>query len=73
MEAEQRSYHPHVTVARCRKPWVRSGGDSWTSSLDGPLGESHEVKEILLYRSLLLESSGARYDSVGAYPFGALN
>ena len=72
VESERRPYHPHVTVARCRKPWTRLAGDSWASSLEGPLGEDCAVNEIILYRSRL-KDTGAFYDRVGSYPFGGLN
>ncbi len=70
VQAEHRPYHPHVTVARCRKPWARKAGEIWTSSLEDVLGEPFEVSEIVLFRSQLA-SSGARYDRLRSYPFGA--
>jgi 2'-5' RNA ligase len=72
LDSERRPYHPHVTVGRCRKPWNRLAGESWVSSLDGPLGEGCTVSEIILYRSRL-EGTGAFYDRLGSYSFGGLN
>ena len=72
VEAERRPYHPHVTIARCKKPWARYAGETWRSSLEGRLGQSYEVTEIVLFRSRL-NSSGARYERLRSYPFGDIS
>jgi 2'-5' RNA ligase len=69
VEIEHRPYHPHVTVARCKKPWGRHAGETWRSSFESWLGLPFEVSGIVLFRSLL-EPSGARYEQLRSYPFG---
>jgi 2'-5' RNA ligase len=64
---ETRPYHPHLTVARCRKPWARPAADRWSALLPGHIGERFRVERGLLYQSFL-GSSGARYEVVEEYP-----
>ena len=69
IDLETRPYHPHLTVARCRKPWNRDGAEKWKSSLLEELGEDFQVDSIILFRSRL-SSNGARYEKFRTYPFG---
>ena len=65
VEPERRPYHPHVTVARCRKPWNQEAGQVLVPILPAPVETSRSTwGSIVLYRSRL-SSSGAQYDSIG--------
>jgi 2'-5' RNA ligase len=64
---EPRSFHPHVTAARCRRPWRKIDADAWKRALAGELGAPFQATEGVLMRSLL-ERTGARYDVVSRYP-----
>lgn len=67
---ERRPFHPHLTLARCRRPWPRAAVELWASALAGPHGEAFEVSTGELVRSHLA-ASGARYETVGSYPLAA--
>jgi 2'-5' RNA ligase len=64
---ESPSFHPHVTAARCRRPWRRTDVDAWKRALAGELGAPFRAAEGVLMRSRL-ERAGARYDVVSRYP-----
>ena len=66
---EDRPYHPHVTIGRCKRPWTRAAGERWEASLRGPLGSSFKVDEVVLFRSRL-DRDGARYDRLGRFGLG---
>ena len=67
---ERRSFTPHLTLARCRRPWRRSAAETWRSRIGGPTGEPFTVSRGVLMRSTL-RPDGARYDVVSEYPLGA--
>ena len=67
---EDRRFHPHLTVARCRRPWPRSAGEAWCSLLDGPLGEPFGVERCVLFRSHL-RADGAHYEPLRTYSLDA--
>jgi 2'-5' RNA ligase len=64
---EPPSFHPHVTAARCRRPWREGDIEVWQRALTGDLGVPFQVTEGVLMRSRL-ERTGARYDVVSRYP-----
>jgi len=66
---ERRPFHPHVTLARPRRPWNRSAGDELARAFEGRLGEPFEVTEGVLYRSDL-GPGGARYTVLERFPLG---
>jgi len=69
MSPEERPFHPHVSIARCKRPWPRSAGERWEASLVGPLGSPFAVDEVILFRSRL-EPGGARYDRLRTFRLG---
>jgi 2'-5' RNA ligase len=71
-EPEGRPFHPHVTVARPKKPWTRGAREVF-QTLDGLPSEPFEVTEGVLYRSELNppEGGGARYTAIERFALGA--
>jgi len=65
--AERRAFHPHLTLARPRRPWPRAAVDSWQEAFAGPQGPAFDIAEGSLMRSLL-SPDGARHESLGVYP-----
>jgi 2'-5' RNA ligase len=60
-------FHPHLTLARPRRPWPRAAVESFRQEIFPHL--SWSVDEGVLMRSRL-ERSGARYEAVKRYPLG---
>ena len=69
MKAEARAFTPHLTVARCRRPWPRSAATDWVDAFSGSIGVPFPVNRGVLMSSRL-EQRGARYDVVADYPLG---
>jgi 2'-5' RNA ligase len=67
LEPEGRPFHPHLTLARCRRPWPRAAAERWTGVFHPGLSREFEVDRGVLYRSHL-GSSGARYEALAAFP-----
>jgi 2'-5' RNA ligase len=67
VEPERRPFHPHLTLARPRRPWPRSAVALWIEAFAGPQGPAFEVGEGQLMRSHL-GPDGARHESLAAYP-----
>ncbi len=67
---ERRRFHPHLTLARCRRPWPPSAAERWRQGLDGPLGPPFVADAVALIRSHL-EPAGARYETVARLPLTA--
>ena len=67
---EARSYRPHLTVARCRKPWPVAETIEWQQALDDLSGKGFLAEQGTLFSSTL-GSDGARHAPVGVYPLGA--
>lgn len=65
--AETRPFHPHLTLARPRRPWPRAAVAAWRRAFAGPQGPACVVVEGHLMRSRL-GPGGARHHSLGAYP-----
>lgn len=61
--SRNRRFSPHLTVARCRRPWAEEAVHCWREGIPGPLGEPFTVRRGSLMRSRLLPT-GARYDRV---------
>lgn len=66
-EPEPRRFHPHVTLARCRRPWPRKVAERWMESFGDP-DLTFELREGTLFESHLTPT-GARYRAVSKYPF----
>lgn len=69
LEPERRPFSPHVTVARCRRPWPRAAVERFERAFAGAVGGPFEVRSAALMESRL-GPSGARYRRVAAYPLG---
>ena len=67
---ERRPFHPHLTLARPRRPWPRGAADRWSGAFDGLRQAAFEVTRGHLMRSHL-GPGGARHEALGAYPLGA--
>ncbi len=66
---ERRPFHPHVTLARCSRPWPRAALEAFTAAFGEPIAERFVVREGTLFESEL-RPSGARYRVVKEYPLG---
>ncbi|MDA8021118.1 MAG: RNA 2',3'-cyclic phosphodiesterase [Thermoanaerobaculia bacterium] len=64
-EPEARPFQPHVTLARCRTPWLRADVDRWIDAFGDP-GLSFPIRRGTLFESHL-SSSGPRYRAVSTY------
>jgi 2'-5' RNA ligase len=71
-EPEDRTYHPHVTLARCPVPWPRSAAERFAAVVQGPVGEPFEVARAVLVESRL-GRGGARYREAASLPFAGEN
>lgn len=69
LAAEERPFHPHVTLARCRRPWPRPAVEAWTETLAGPLGEPFRADSGSLMESRL-DPRGARYRRLASFATG---
>ena len=67
IEPDRRPYHPHLTLARPRRPWPRAAVERWHKAFAGPQGPEFEVAEGRLMRSHL-GPGGARHECLEAYP-----
>ena len=65
-QPETRAFHPHVTLARPRRPWKRDAIERFVSSASGLTGRRMAVDEIVLLRSRLLPE-GAQYSILDTY------
>ncbi len=66
-ETDSRPFHPHLTLARPRRPWPRAAVDRWREAFAGPRGPAFQVIEGHLMRSHL-GPGGAVHEPLGAYP-----
>lgn len=57
---DEKPYHPHVTVARCRSGLPRASAAGWASDVPRRIGSAFPVDRVHLFRSLL-GTEGARY------------
>lgn len=70
LEAERRPFHPHVTVARPRRPWSRRPAERFAGAFEGRVGEPFTITEGVLYRSDL-GPGGARYSALDRFPLAS--
>lgn len=66
---EKKPFHPHVTVARPRRPWNRRSAERFAEAFDGPIGEPFLVESGVLYESELTPA-GAVYSVVERFHLG---
>lgn len=64
---EGRPFHPHLTLARPRRPWPRPAVKLWREGLAGPQGPAFVATEVHLMRSRL-GPGGARHDPLTVCP-----
>jgi len=64
---EQRAYHPHVTLARVKRPGSALG--PILRPFEAAAGCQSRVREIVLYQSVL-EQSGSAYHALRRIPLG---
>lgn len=67
VEPEARPYHPHLTLARCTRPWPRRAAVSWVGAFPSRVGEPFEVRAGHLFRSRL-GRRGAAYEILETFP-----
>lgn len=69
LEPEGRAFHPHVTLARPRRPWNRRASEEFARAFEGPLGEPFVVREGVLVESRL-GPGGSVYTAVEELAMG---
>jgi 2'-5' RNA ligase len=68
-EPDRRGYSPHLTLARCSRPWRREEIERFTRHFRGALGAPFPIHRGVLFESRL-GPGGARYREVQVYPLG---
>ncbi|MFI5180531.1 MAG: RNA 2',3'-cyclic phosphodiesterase [Thermoanaerobaculia bacterium] len=68
---EPRSFSPHLTLARVKDPRAARDAAAFALANASFDGGSFEVKELILYQSIL-GPSGAAHTPLGRFPLGAL-
>jgi 2'-5' RNA ligase len=69
LEPEGKPFHPHVTLARPRRPWNRRASEEFNRAFEGRLGAPFRVVEGVLYKSDL-GPGGARHTAIERFSFG---
>lgn len=69
-ESERQEFRPHLTVARCRRPWRRSEVEECSNGFRELTGLDWSADRVTLYRSHL-DPRGARYEVVGEAELGS--
>ncbi|EDY85217.1 2'-5' RNA ligase [Verrucomicrobiia bacterium DG1235] len=69
IEADVRSFHPHVTIARIRDGSSVNSATEWVKRRREFVGAPFRVEGFVLYASRLY-SNGARYERVAEYALG---
>lgn len=69
IDPDPRPFHPHLTVARCKRPWRSHDVSRFVEHFQGPKGDPFLVTEGVLYESELTPS-GARHHRVETFPLG---
>lgn len=67
---ERRTFSPHVTLARCKRPWRAGDVERFAAAFAGPVGEPFRAERGVLIESRLTPE-GARYRTVEEYALGA--
>ncbi|MEM7049921.1 MAG: RNA 2',3'-cyclic phosphodiesterase [Acidobacteriota bacterium] len=65
---EARPFRPHVTVARCRRPWPRGAREAFVGRAAGAWGKPFRALGAALFESLQ-EPGGVRYRSLSEVAF----
>lgn len=69
-EAEDRPFHPHVTLARCEPFWPRDAAEKFATAFPGAVGQPWVADHGVLFESKL-SPKGPRYRAVELLPFAA--
>ena len=64
---EKRPFHPHLTLARCRRPWLRRPAAAWAEAFGGAVGEAFRAEAGVLFESRL-SSNGAIHEALATFP-----
>ena len=67
---ERRDYHPHVTLARCRRAWPRSVADRFVGRGAGEWSTGFTARRVTLFESVL-GPDGARHTALVRCALGA--
>lgn len=72
LESDWKPFHPHLTVARCRKPWSRLCVEVWCRGCSGRIGAPFTIRRGALFSS---ESGpeGCRYRVIETFPMKELH
>ncbi len=70
-EPDVRPFHPHVTLARPRRPWTRHAAETFAAAFDDPVGAPFAVRAGVLYKSDL-GPGGSRYTALETFPFAGV-
>jgi 2'-5' RNA ligase len=68
--ADERSYHPHVTLARCPSPWPRGAAEKFVAAFPGEIGPPFVAARGVLVESRL-SPRGPSYRDLADLPLGA--
>ena len=69
LESDERPFHPHVTVARCRGAWPRRQVERCAVHFSGLEGERFRTDHVTLFESEL-RADGARYRPLAELSLG---
>lgn len=69
LEPERRPFSPHVTLARCKRPWGRRDVEAFAAAFAGPVGEPFVAGSGSLIESELTPE-GPRYRTLEEFPLG---
>lgn len=72
IEPDWKPFHPHSTVARCRKPWSRRCVDVWCRGCSGRIGVPFTIRRGALFSSEA-EHQGCRYRVIETFPMRELH
>ena len=72
IERDWKPFHPHSTVARCRKPWTRRCVDVWCRACSGRIGSPFRVHQGALFNSEPVRES-SRYRVIETFPMKGLH
>jgi len=62
------AFRPHLTVARCPRPWPRAAVDGFRGAFAEPVGEPFETSEAVLFESQL-GPAGPHHRAIARLPF----
>lgn len=69
VEADEKPYHPHLTLVRCEPPWPRAAVAELSRAFSGGIGEPFAVAEAVLFRSTLGQGP-ARHEALQHWRLG---